>query len=127
MIVCFNHDDLSFHKTQRRQMQRSAQNELKRRDLFNQGIQLLTQDPQEALLRLEESTTYDVYIPEVERLIRQAKNVIYNDSQIRAKLLKLFTRAYSDKFGWRKYERLPELMRISREQYGIKRLQELLG
>jgi hypothetical protein len=126
MIVSFNRKELSFHKDQQQKMRESAQNELKRRELFNSGIELLETSPERALLLLSKSTTYDLYIPEVERLVKEKQSLLHDNPEIRRKLLKLFTRAYSDKFGWRRYERLPESMRISREQYGIRRLQEIL-
>ncbi len=126
-IVAFTRKELSFHKEQQREMRASARNELKRRDLFNRGIELLACNNEEAISLLAESTRYDLYIPEVERLVERKGKVLREDQSLRERLLKLFVQAYSDKFGWRRYERLPELMRIAREKEGIKRLQELLG
>ena len=37
----------------------------------------------------------------------------------------MFVKAFSDKFGWRRYERLPEPMRLRREEEGIERINEL--
>jgi len=108
-------------------MRNAAQNELKRRKLFEQGISLLGEDNEQAISLLAESTRYDLYIPEVERLVEQKSEVLRNDKPLRERLLKLFVQAYSDKFGWRRYERLPELMRIAREQEGISRLREILA
>ena len=126
-IVSFPHKELSYHKEQQRQMRIAAQNELKRRELFNRGIALLGEDNEEAVALLTESAHYDLYIPEVERLVAEKGEVLRENPSIRERLLKVFVQAYSDKFGWRRYERLAELMRIAREEHGIKRLRELLA
>ncbi|HHR85042.1 hypothetical protein J7K60_00040 [Candidatus Bipolaricaulota bacterium] len=126
-VVSFTRKELPFHKEQQREMRNAAQNELKRRKLFEQGISLLGEDNEQAISLLAESTRYDLYIPEVERLVEQKSEVLRNDKPLRERLLKLFVQAYSDKFGWRRYERLPELMRIAREQEGISRLREILA
>ena len=125
-IVSFTRKERSFHKDQRREMRIAARNELKRRGLFDRGIALLGENNEEALSLLAESARYDLYIPEVERLVEQKGGVLRETPSIRERLLKLFAQAYSDKFGWRRYERLPELMRIAREEEGIRRLRELL-
>ena len=127
MIVPFSHKELPYHKEQQREMRIAAQNELKRRELFNHGIALLGKDNEEAIAKLSESARYDLYIPEVERLVEEKGDILRNDKSLRERLLKQFVQAYSDKFGWRRYERLRELMRIAREEEGIRRLRELLG
>ena len=126
-IVPFSHRELAYHKEQRRDMRIAAQNELKRRELFNQGIALLGDDNELAISLLSASTRYDLYIPEVERLVEEKGDVLQNDRSLQERLLKQFVRAYSDKFGWRRYERLPEPMRIVREREGIRRLREILA
>lgn len=125
-IVPFTHKELPFHKEQQREMRIAARNELKRRELFEQGISLLGKDDEQAISLLADSTQYDLYIPEVERLVEKKGNLLLNSPSVRERLLKIFVQAYSDKFGWRRYERLPELMRIAREEEGIRRLRELL-
>jgi len=119
--------ELSFHKDQQREMHIAVRNELKRRELFNRGIAFLGENNEEAISLLAESTRYDLYIPEAERLLEQKGDALRASPSIRERLLKIFVQAYSDKFGWRRYERLPELMRIAREKEGISRLRELLG
>ncbi len=108
-------------------MRIAAQNEMKRRELFNRGIDLLGEDNEQAISLLSSSTRYDLYIPEVERLVKAKGNVLRRDKPLRERLLKVFVQAYSDKFGWRRYERLPEPMRIAREREGIRRLREILA
>ena len=126
-VVSFTRKELSFHKDQQREMHIAVRNELKRRELFNRGIAFLGENNEEAISLLAESTRYDLYIPEVERLLEQKGDALRASPSIRERLLKIFVQAYSDKFGWRRYERLPELMRIAREKEGISRLRELLG
>jgi len=126
-VVSFTRKELSFHKDQQREMHIAVRNELKRRELFNRGIAFLGENNEEAISLLAESTRYDLYIPEAERLLEQKSDALRSSPSIRERLLKIFVQAYSDKFGWRRYERLPELMRIAREEEGISRLRELLG
>lgn len=126
-IVPFSRKELSHHKEQRRAMRIAAQNEMKRRELLNRGIALLGEDNEQAISLLSSSTRYDLYIPEVERLVKAKGDVLRRDKALRERLLKVFVQAYSDKFGWRRYERLPEPMRIAREREGIRRLREILA
>jgi len=125
-IVPFPRKELSYRRDQQKKMFASAQGELERRRLFNDGIALLGSDNEQALELLTASTRYDLYIPEVERLVASRGDVLRCDPDLRRRLLTVFARAYSDKFGWPRYERLPELMRMARETEGIRRLREIL-
>ena len=70
---------------------------------------------------------FDVYIPDAERLAEQHACFLREHPEFRDKLRTQFAKAYSDKFGWRRYERLPELMRLQREKAGMDRINELFG
>jgi hypothetical protein len=126
-IIPFRHKELSYYREQGRKMRAAAQAELARRELFKEGIKLLGIDNERAFELLERSTKFDLYIPELERLVHEKGEVLREDAEFRERLKKRFIRAYSDKFGWRRYERLPELMRIAREEAGIKKIKELFA
>jgi hypothetical protein len=123
----FKHKELSYHREQRRKMQAAAQGELARRKLFAEGMDLLGVDNERAFELLERSTRFDLYIPDLERLVREKSELLSENPEFRARLKKRFIQAYSDKFGWRRYERLPELMRIAREEAGIETIKELFA
>jgi hypothetical protein len=126
-VVSFFRRELAYRRRLQKEMVASSKGELERRRLFNAGIAALGGDNEEALSLFAASARYDLYIPEVERLIAAKGGVLRADSDLRRRLLAVFVRAYSDKFGWRRYERLPELMRIARETEGLRRLREMLG
>jgi len=126
-VLPFKHKELSYRREQRRKMQTAAQGELARRELFEEGMNLLGVDNEQAFELLERSTRFDLYIPELERLVREKGEPLNEDTEFRARLKKRFIQAYSDKFGWRRYERLPELMRIAREEAGIEAIKELFA
>ena len=76
---------------------------------------------------LERAAGIDLYIPEIERLARSHRDYLDANPGIRNQLRAQLVKAYSDKFGWRRYERLPELMRLQREAAGVDRINEVLG
>lgn len=125
-VLTFPHKELHYYKEKAQWMQEVAQAELSRRELFEQGVALLGTDDEQALDLLARSTRIDLYVPEVERLVREKGAALEADAALRERLRRLFARAYSDKFGWPRYERLPERMRLAREKAGIERIRELL-
>lgn len=125
-ILAIPHKELPYYKEQAVRMQEVAQAELSRRELFEQGMAFLGKDDEQAVGRFAQSVRLDVYVPEVERLVREKKNVLEQNGDLRERLRRLFARAYFEKFGWPRYERLPERMRLAREKAGIERIKELL-
>ncbi len=124
-VVPFFRSELAYRRRLQKEMFASSKGELERRRLFNSGIAALGGDNEQALNLLTASARHDLYIPEVERLIAAKEGVLRADSDLRRRLLAVFARAYSDKFGWYRYERLPEPMRIARETEGLRRLREM--
>jgi len=125
-ILEIPHKELNHYRDQAVRMQEAAQAELSRRALFEQGLALLGNDNEQAIDLLTQSTRIDVYVPEVERLVGEKADVLGADGELKARLRQLFARAYFVKFGWPRYERLPERMRLAREKAGIARIKELL-
>jgi hypothetical protein len=99
-VLPFKHKEISYHREQRRKMQAAAQGELARRKLFEEGMDFLGVDNERAFEFLERSTRFDLYIPELERLIREKGEPLSENPEFRSRLKKRFIQAYSDKFGW---------------------------
>jgi len=126
-ILPFSGGKLKEYREKERRMRARANAELERRELFSNGKALLGVNDDQAVELLAKTTQVDVYIPELEELYEDKGSVLEENRGIKEKLRKLFAKAYSDKFGWPRYELLPEPMRIARERAGIKRINELFG
>lgn len=108
-------------------MQAVAKAELTRRELLSDAKKALGNDNEVAIELLTKAARIDVYIPEIEQLTSENEEIFQSDETLRQRLCKLFTQSYSDKFGWPRYELLPEPMRLLRERAGIARIKKLLG
>ena len=126
-ILPFNRKKLGHHRDQERLMRQSAQDELTRRALFAEATDTVGINNEKAVELFSQAVRIDLYIPDVVRLAEEKQSVLRQDDTLRERLRKLFTRAYSDKFGRPRYERLAEAMRIAREQDGIRRIKELFS
>ena len=126
-ILSFNKKKLDYHREQERLMRQLAKDELTRRALFAEATDTVEIDNEKAVELFSQAAQIDLYIPDVVRLVEEKESVLKQDNTLRERLRKLFTRAYSDKFGKPRYERLAEPMRIAREQAGISRIRELLS
>ena len=115
------------YRQQAKQMRLRARSELARRDLFGEAMNVLVDDAETALALLERSAGIDLYIPDIERLADRHGAFLDTQPGIRERLRMQLRKAYSDKFGWRRYERLPEMMRLQHEQAGVRRIDELFG
>ncbi|MBU1049327.1 hypothetical protein KKG90_04800 [Candidatus Bipolaricaulota bacterium] len=110
-----------------RRMRLRAQGELARRSLFERALSILPIEPDESLELLARAASIDLYIPDIERLVQTHDGFLRSHPDLRDRLRRQWLKAYSDKFGWRRYELLPEVMRLQREKAGLARIQELLG
>ena len=108
-------------------MRATAQAEMKRRTLFEEGMDTLGADVELAIDRFRAAAAIDLYIEDLERLAMLHSNRLDADPDLCERLRALFAKAFSDKFGWRRYERLPEVMRFQREKAGMRRIDELFG
>jgi hypothetical protein len=113
------------YNEQGRRMRAAAQAELERRKLFEAGLESLSGKPELAIASFRQAAQIDLYVSDLERLAERHRGLLDRDSTLRETLRALFAKAYSDKFGWRRYERLPEVMRFRREKAGIERINEL--
>jgi len=126
-ILPLEHEDLKYRREKAKKMRAIAKAELTRRELVADAKKALGNENEEAVGMLTEAARIDVYIPEIEQLIEENAEILRSNESLRQRLCKLFTQSYSDKFGWPRYELLPETMRILRERAGIARIKQLLG
>jgi len=126
-ILALEHKDIKYSREKARKMRNIADAELTRRELFADARKALGKDTEAAIELLTKAAGIDVYIPEIERLVSENEEIFHSDETLRQRLCKLFTQSYSDKFGWPRYELLPEPMRLLRERAGIARIKQLLG
>ncbi len=106
-------------------MRAIAQAEMRRRELFAAATRMLDDDPDQAVELFAQAAQIEVYIPELEQLAANKEMTLAAHPHVREQLGKIFYQAYSDKFGRPRYERLPERMRLAREQAGLARIKEL--
>jgi len=126
-ILALEHEDIKYRHEKARKMRAIAKAELTRRELVADAKKALRNDSEAAMDLLTKAASIDVYIPEIEQLAEENEEILRSDKTLRQRLCKLFTQSYSDKFGWPRYELLPETMRILRERAGIARIKQLLG
>ncbi len=126
-ILQFPRSERKYRKEKQIEMQQLANNELERRKIFSRAKDTLEEDPEQALELFSQAAQIDIYVPELKQLKEERSQIMTSDTALTNKLKKLFTRAYSDKFGWPRYERLPELMRIEREKAGIETISSLFS
>lgn len=117
---------LRSYRDQAKRMRLRAKGELKRRELFEEALDLLAIQTEEALGLLDRAASIDLYVPDIERLVERHGDFLHDHLDIRDRLRTQLLKAYSDKFGWRRYELLPEVMRLQRERAGMDRINELL-
>ena len=126
-VLAIPRRQLKAYRQKGRDMQAAAQAELRRRDLFRQASDALDGDAETAIDLFRKAATIDLYVPDLEELAETHRERLDRDPELRERLRTMFAKAYSDKFGWSRYERLPELMRLAREKAGIARIHELFS
>jgi hypothetical protein len=128
MLLPFPRKELKARKQQGRRMGALARAELRRRALMAEATEKLPADPAAAEALFRTAAAIDLFIPELEVLAAEHRETLARDDALRGRLWDLFSRAYSDKFGWPRYEqRLPEPARIARERAGLERIDSLFG
>ncbi len=118
---------LGEHRSKGERMRAKALEEIGRRETWHKARELLPRDPQRALALFEEAVQVDVYLPEVEELVRQNDRWFEENPEVRAALRQILLAGWKAKFAKERYERQPEQARMAQEKFGIERLQELLA
>ncbi len=125
-ILRISRKDLRLYREKSKQMRLRAQGELRRRELFEEALNLLANQSDEALDLFGRPPGLAKYIPDIDRFSERHGRFLQEHSGVKDRLRTQLLKAYSDKFGWRRYELLPEVMRLQREQAGMDRINELL-
>ena len=125
-ILAFPVSELADYREKKVRMEELADREIDRRELFRSAEECLdNEDYDGAVAEFERSVKLDVFIPELEELAEQYGEGI--PSEVSERLMKVFVLGYKEKFGQKRYERLPERMREDRKQAGLERIKELFG
>lgn len=107
-------------------MRKKAEEELSRREKWRRALEILPRDWEKALTLIQEAAQVDVYLPEVEELVEKNKDWLLGNHTVRKNLREILVTGWKAKFAKERYERQPELARVSQEKFGLQRLSELL-
>jgi len=107
-------------------MRKKAEEELSRREKWRRALEILPRDWEKALTLIQEAAQVDVYLPEVEELVEKNKDWLLGNHTVRKNLREILVAGWKAKFAKERYERQPELARVSQEKFGLQRLSELL-
>ena len=117
--------ELPEYREKERRMRDLAQAELERRGLFARAVAALERSPEEALELFDRAGEIEVYLSEVERVAEEKAGFLAAHPEIRRRLGEVFLRRWEGKFAKPRYEVWPERMRVEREKWGRKRIEEL--
>lgn len=115
---------LRAHRAMGHRMEKRAQEELRRRSLFERALAMLPMDPQTGLALFDQAAAINVYLPEIEAL---GSNRALADPDLRAQVREIHLVRWKSKFATERYERQPELARAQQEQWGVQRIRELFS
>lgn len=125
-ILDFPVGELANFKEKKARMEELAEREIERRELFRRGEKRLEEgNYDEAISLFERSVKLDVFLPEVEGI--GSEHGTSPPPEVIEKLRKVFVLGYKEKFGQKRYERLPEKMREDRKEAGVKKIGELFN
>lgn len=123
-VLSFSVGELSNFREKERRMEEKANREMRRRELFEKGkAKLKSGDHEKAVSLLERSVKIDVFIPEIEDMDCEFGDRLSPD--LSTELRDLFILGYKEKFGQKRYERLPEKMREDRKNAGVEKIRDL--
>lgn len=126
-VLSFPVWQLGAYREKGERMRAKAQEELVRREKWRAAAELLPRDPQKALALFQEAVQVDVYLPEVEELVRQNQVWLSQNPEVRGALHQILLAGWKGKFAKERYERQPEQARLAQERFGVERLRELLA
>ncbi len=117
--------ELPEYRERERRMRARARAELERRELFARAVAALEDSPDEALELFDRAGEVELYLSEVERLARKKGDFLASNPEIRRRLGEIFLRHWRGKFVKPRYGVWPERMRLEREKWGKKRIEDL--
>lgn len=118
-------DERDYYGEMAKRMRAKAESELRRRELFHQGKDLLGDDPKKALVSFRQAAEIEVYLDEVEGLCQADRPNLTAHPDLTKKLRDLLVYGYQNKFTKKKYEHITEGMKWAREKWGVRRIEEL--
>ena len=125
-ILSFPVGKIGDYREKRNRMEELAERELRRRELLARGREKLEAGDHDAALEaIERSAKIDLFIPEIEELGEEFGSRLSSDEK--EELKDLLVLNYKEKFGQKRYERLPERMREDRKEAGLERIRELFS
>ena len=125
-VLSFPVGEISSYEEKKERMEELVEEEIERRELFQRGGKALEKgELEEAEALLERSVKLDVFIPEIEDLHEEYDHAISEEAA--EKLKDLFVLGYKEKFGQKRYERLPEKMREERKKAGLEKIKTLFA
>ncbi len=126
-VLAFSVWRLGEYRAKGERMRAKAQSELDRREKWRRARELLPHDASAALALFQEAAQVDVYLAEVEELLRETAAWLRENPAVQARLRQVLVAGWKAKFAKERYERQPELARTAQEKFGLERLQELLS
>ena len=127
-ILEIDSSELEHYREKSDRMREKALAELDRRRFWNEAvISLLTANFARSEELFRQAFQIDLYLEEIEQLCTAQKEWLATHPEQRARLGKLFVRAYRIKFNLDKYQNLAQGMRVAQEQYGIERIRKLFA
>lgn len=126
-LLEFSPKELEHYREQAERMRLRAQQELIRRQLWQQAIASLNgADPAQAEALFRQASQVEFYLEELEQLCQEKRDLLAQNPQLRARLQKLFIKFYRMKFSLDKYRPMPPKLLLLWETQGIERIKELL-
>ncbi|MCF7876312.1 hypothetical protein K9M06_04575 [Candidatus Bipolaricaulota bacterium] len=125
-VLSFSVGEIDRYEEKKERMEELVEEEIERRELFQKGARAIKKgELEEAEALLERSVKLDVFLPEIEDLHDEYGHAISEEAAERLK--DLFVLGYKEKFGQKRYERLPEKMREERKKAGLEKIKDLFA
>ena len=123
-LLAFSVSEITDYKEKKQRMKEVAEREVERRELFHAAVESLESENYEKALDLfKRSLKLDIFLAEIEEFQNEYGASV--PREVRKKLKDLFVLYYKEKFGQKRYERLPEKMREERKKAGVAKIKDL--
>jgi len=122
-----NPEEFETCQEQSERMQHKAEEELRRRRLFETALENFHQDVDQGVAYLQASVDIDIHIEELERFLEKYRPFLENDLGLMDTLRKIFTNAYYQKMDQPKYQMLAPGYYGQLETQGRQRIKALFS
>ncbi len=120
-------EEFEIRQEQSERMQYKAQEELRRRKLFETALNTFNQDVDQGVAYLQAAVEIDIHIEELELFLEKYRPFLENDLGLMDTLRKIFVNAYYQKMDQPKYQMLAPGYYGQLETQGRKRIQTLFA